>query len=87
MFYLGQVYTTTEAGEYCAEGENVTTEEECRKAAEELGVTFAQTYDGPSDWQYCMLQADTQVFFNAAANGGASNPQDVDFRRSICKSK
>ena len=67
----------TALGEYCPNGDDITTEAECAAAAAALGLTFVAAFDGPGDHQNCLnapQHAAPGVYFNTAAVPGDPIP-------------
>ena len=67
----------TALGEYCPNGDDITTEAECAAAAAALGLTFVAAFDGPGDHQNCLnapQHVAPGVYFNTAAVPGDPIP-------------
>ena len=69
----------------CPSGKEITSEEECRKAAKMLEMQFAHSWNGPRDFPGCLIAHDgrEKVFFNTSPspNNTANNLQ----YGAICK--
>jgi len=78
-------YVQTGLNEYCPEGGDLTTEDECMMAATKLGLMYARNWEGPGDHRYCLLAEDGRnaVFFNVAGAAAAEKPPNPSYR-SLC---
>ena len=78
-------YEELSSGEVCPSGKEITSEEECRKAAKMLEMQFAHSWNGPRDFPGCLIAHDgrEKVFFNTSPspNNTANNLQ----YGAICK--
>ena len=63
----GELYVST-TGTYCPDGEDVTTEAECRQAAIDLSIQFASAWNGSGSHKYCIYADDgrNKIFFNSS---------------------
>lgn len=80
-----QQYVKTEKNQYCPSGTELTTEDECKKAAAALSLNFAQMYNLAGDHRYCLFADDgrSTTYFNAAGTAGAATPPNPAYA-SLC---
>jgi len=73
------------AGEYCADGLDIITEDACRAAAASLQLEFDHSWEGPNDHRYCLFAEDgrSRVYFNSASDRAAARPPNP-FYMPLC---
>jgi len=78
-------YTLSELGAYCAEGQDITTEDACRAAAAKLGLEFELSWPGHDDHRNCLFAEDgrSRAYFNFAGATAAATPPNQQYR-SVC---
>jgi hypothetical protein len=82
------VYFLTSNGEYCPDGGDIISSQECRQAAEKLGKKWAEKQNpfyGVRDHRYCLFSDDgwQYAYFNTAQEDAADEPPRGNYA-SIC---
>lgn len=82
----GSTASLTGHRQYCSDNTNIVEESECRRAAEDLGLSFAHGFNGPGDHHYCLFANDKRrkVYFNRAGNQGSISPPKSKYM-SVCR--
>ena len=83
--FLAASFTKLADGGKCLLGQRVETESLCKNAANELGLTWASSWNGPSDVPGCIFANDGRklVYFNTVLTATGSNPKYAE----ICKGR
>ena len=81
------LYAKTSPGTLCTDKKDeITSESECKQAAEHLGLPWASSWNGPNDFPACLYTADrrNRVYFNLSPNPARTNVKKYS---AICRVK
>lgn len=82
-----QNYSLSEFHAYCAEGQDITTEEGCRAAASKLGLEFEHSWEGPADHHLCLFAQDAMGPGMSYERSATCRRQSERCRRSLRSSR
>ena len=84
--FVVSFFKATQMGEYCAPGLDIASEQECRAAAERLGLRFAQAWGGKDKHRNCLHAQDSrnEVWFNTAGISDTAQTPNPQYS-SICR--
>mmetsp|Transcript_5331 Transcript_5331/g.20063 ORF Transcript_5331/g.20063 Transcript_5331/m.20063 type:complete len:782 (-) Transcript_5331:125-2470(-) len=82
----GTEYFRTADHQHCPAGADVSSEAECRSAAESLGVAFGFAWWGPADHRFCLFANDgrSRIYWNTAGDDAARAAPNSRYS-SVCQ--
>ena len=75
IYFIGGSFRKTKDGEKCPTPDRIVSEYTCKKASDELGLSWGYSWSGPGSTPGCIFANDgrSKVFFNTVLSAAGSN--------------